>query len=1075
MFSGFVNTSTPTPAHTANKAYIATESGTIFGIAGVVKGQILVDDGSGFGAEYLDVPNKIKFVPGKNLFDKTTHIIDGSYVNISSWGVENAPDWGVTDYISVKPNTDYALTNPHYPACLKAFYDINKILISGASGAQFTTPANCAFVRWTLYNSTAKTAFGDGSGVQLEEGETQTTVVPFISTPTYKEEDIYIKKLYSATIIDEGLSDNSVPSRKTVMDEVSALTAVISTKPNLITELSKNLFDTSKIIEGKYINFSTGLLDSEATSAVSGLIPIIAGEIYSIQRGIDMLGNVVRFVAADGTTSLKALNADGSERTNYSTSRNATIKAPVGAAYFQFTCKILGTECGYDSTQFEIGPEFTAYEPYGTRSIVGFDNLPKNLNGLHERVDAIEDNIFINILTIQNSDKIAFYGCSYTESYYAIKNKSWVNKLAQMTDWIVANFGVSGNRITDEVERLRANSNPYHSTVGVKKLNPSIISFANIGNETLYNIANLDMYRQEFFYALQHVKSVGAEMIIGTDHFATGAVETLLYGLAKELGILAAPIGTVGNQVLSNYYPGFWGSGHPATRTNAHTFLEWLYFVSQLPRPKKSVKVFRVRSEYKAGSPSITDLSYDTIQQRIKIFQEINSGEISLKEANGVNGWEYYDRLDENFSGEVVSNEYCKLIANEDVSFTDNALLELIIDKLNPDTLRINIAVDDAPDEIYIADNNAASTIYDEKRTGQAFKVTKSVYDSFALIPIDEAFTSTGTGANVLSYKGRSKGIHLGGYYLFFGSLIDSVSESSGILTRTSNSVTYTYELINITFGRHQFPLFETYEKPWSRFVTQDFTYTDGVATIALTGDFKKLIQYDKVRLLVAKTGSFNISDINATYTGGVEKRQIVNPKFELKSTGEELNSKTGFDADWLTTGGWTNNGASLKQMPVDVRDYPPIHSDNNHIELGYDDTDGFSTSIAKTFTITPKTKGVTKVVVRAIARLFPKIFDTTETPDDYHTNIRQIKADSFDMGTLVCKLNNGGTPSAILKKPVDIGWSEIYFETYIPATSVTDLTIELYRDEADKIDEVNYRNHLYPMQVYDVSVQVID
>jgi hypothetical protein len=53
VFSGFVNTSTPTPAHTANKAYFATESGTIFGITGVVKGQIVVDDGSGFVSEKI--------------------------------------------------------------------------------------------------------------------------------------------------------------------------------------------------------------------------------------------------------------------------------------------------------------------------------------------------------------------------------------------------------------------------------------------------------------------------------------------------------------------------------------------------------------------------------------------------------------------------------------------------------------------------------------------------------------------------------------------------------------------------------------------------------------------------------------------------------------------------------------------------------------------------------------------------------------------------------------------------------------------------------------------------------------
>ena len=1129
----------------------------------------------------------------KNIFNKDTDVIDGKYISTTTYTIRTTTDWGITDYLPVEAEEDYIITNPYYTTKVKAYFDKNMQHLGGDSDTQFTTPANCAFVVFTLYSSSTKSSF-DGANVQLEKGTTATDVEPYIFTLT-DDNGVAASVLKKSNLGKEITDDMLIYMDKYIIRDSNApFNPDNKDVRNLISDLYKNevAVDVDRAVGGSKMfsissNSPTATLSRKwnedlyllgqknvlrmygsGMSGVSKYEPSMAVRIglddlkkigiditdasYTTKKVNIRLGrnnlvymklcysispNSIIGYSTNTVNPFYQLHADVNTASPSQTiidanpSANLTIglrKVISNSIDFRFADGVpiyKELVIGGSTTQFQgivisflrssSSVETDVTRGYDIHSLAvcnddDYTNIQPDTDLLNRPEDIITPNIInlselkdtdisypsqgqglffnevtgkwengdsenSNVVTIKNSDKIAFYGCSYTESYYAIKNKSWVNKLAQMTDWIVANFGVSGNRITDEVERLRANSNPYHSTIGIKELNPSVISFANIGNETLHNLDNLDMYRQEFLYALQHVKAVGAEMIVGTDHFATNAVETLLYGLGKELGILAAPIGTVGNQVLSNDYSGFWGGGHPATRTNAHTFLEWLYFVSQLPRPKKSVKVFRVKSELKAGSPSITDLSYDTIQQRIKIFQEINSGEISLKEADGVNGWEYYDRLDENFSGQGISNEYCKLIANEDVNFTDNALLELIIDKLNPDTLTINIAVDAEPDEIYIADNNAASTIYDEKKTGQAFKVSKTVYDSFASMSIDEAFTSAGTGANSLAFKGRAKGIHLGGYYLFFGSSINSVSAASGNLTRTSNSAIYAYESINSTIGSHQFPLFDNYEKPWSRFIAQEYTYADGVATIALTGDFKKLIQYDKVRLLVAKTGSFNISDINATYTGGVEKRQIANPKFELKSTGEELNSKTGFDSDWTTTGGWTNNGASLKQMPVDVRDYPPIHSDNNHIELGYDDTDGFSTSIEKTFTITPKTKGVTKVVVRAIARLFPKIFDTTKTPDDYHTNVRQIKADSFDMGTLVCKLNNGGTPSAILKKPVDIGWSEIYFETYIPATSVTDLIVELYRDEADKFDEVNYRNHLYPMQVYDVSVQVTD
>jgi hypothetical protein len=51
VFSGFVNTSTSTPSHTANKAYINTTTGTVFGIANVPKGAIINDTGSTFVVE----------------------------------------------------------------------------------------------------------------------------------------------------------------------------------------------------------------------------------------------------------------------------------------------------------------------------------------------------------------------------------------------------------------------------------------------------------------------------------------------------------------------------------------------------------------------------------------------------------------------------------------------------------------------------------------------------------------------------------------------------------------------------------------------------------------------------------------------------------------------------------------------------------------------------------------------------------------------------------------------------------------------------------------------------------------
>lgn len=676
-------------------------------------------------------------------------------------------------------------------------------------------------------------------------------------------------------------------------------------------------------------------------------------------------------------------------------------------------------------------------------------------------------------LTIQNSEKIVFFGSSFTESAYAVKNKSWLSKIAQMTDWIVANGGQSGNRIVDIVRRIRANDGLYHPTIGIRELSPTIVIMANSGNETLTKWPNLDYYRHEIMLALQHVKELGAEMVIGTEQMTQSDVEIMLYGLADELGIEAHTIGNAGSKILNQNYKGFWAGSHHATRNNAYTFNEWMYYINSLRRPERSIKIFRVRSEYQGGTPTIEDLAYDDNMQRLKYYQEIGSGERGLNEEDG--GWEYYDRLDEKFSLLHYRNEYSNLINKENVGFNDLALVEFVIDRVRPNFITLKVNMDNAPDNIYLVNNNSPETQYISNRAGCAFEVTKDIYDGFN-DDIGTEFTSEATGSDVLTFEGKVKNSVLNGYWLFFKSTGDAVSKEAGVLTKTSNNSKVTYIRSSRELGRHRFDFINRIGQPWSRFekiASNNYKYEDGLLTITLEEDFYKYIQYDKIKLLIEKSGEFNLSDVCAEYSGGTEKKTVVTPKFRPKQSFSELNDYQGFDANWITMGNWINDGAELKEIPEELQDYPLMHDKKNHVELGFDSIDGFSQSIKKTFPVEPH-RGNRKVLVRVVARLFPKIYNTTKVPDEYHTNIRQIKPDSYDMGTLVVAIKGSDGLYAPLKKPVDIGWSEIFFETYLPWNEdVSDFTIKLYRDELDKVDEVNYRNHLYPLQIYDVSVQV--
>lgn len=106
------------------------------------------------------------FVKGhesKNLFDKE-NITEGKYI-LSDGTIGTNPDYGLTDYIDVDPNTSYVVIN-RFGGC---YFDATQTYIeSFADGG--TSPATAAFVRFSFLLT-------DIDSVQLEAGEISTNYV----------------------------------------------------------------------------------------------------------------------------------------------------------------------------------------------------------------------------------------------------------------------------------------------------------------------------------------------------------------------------------------------------------------------------------------------------------------------------------------------------------------------------------------------------------------------------------------------------------------------------------------------------------------------------------------------------------------------------------------------------------------------------------------------------------------------------------------------------------------------------------------------------------------------------------
>jgi hypothetical protein len=164
VFQGFANTTTATPAHVRNRAWIATASGTIFGIT-AVKGQVIKSNGTIFIAEHItnDVLEKYS-----NILDPTQFLTDVAY-NFSNGATFTLSGSTASNFQRVFPNEKYtirwALSGEAFTSMMY-FYDRNKAFITNTSNSPelvvssdsgktkvFTTPANCHFIAFCRYTT----------------------------------------------------------------------------------------------------------------------------------------------------------------------------------------------------------------------------------------------------------------------------------------------------------------------------------------------------------------------------------------------------------------------------------------------------------------------------------------------------------------------------------------------------------------------------------------------------------------------------------------------------------------------------------------------------------------------------------------------------------------------------------------------------------------------------------------------------------------------------------------------------------------------------------------------------------
>ncbi|NGM81188.1 hypothetical protein G5B47_02045 [Paenibacillus sp. 7124] len=283
-------------------------------------------------ADYSVVPRQLKKpmvvgVASKNLFD-LTDVTAGNYVAWATGLLSPSANYSASNYIPVLSNTAYSISGTSEQL---AWYDSSKTYISGiaTTGVNMVSPANAAFVRLTVMNSQAAI-------VQFEAGTAKTTYESF------------------APKVDNGLLKTDA------VKNANILTGTIGKEKMAFIPieglLGKNLFNKLMATTGKYVDYTNGVLATNAAFAASDYIPVLPNTTYTKRSGS-------QFAYYDANKVYISGQANGT-----------TFATPSNCAYIRISLGLVNL----DTEQVELGSVQTAFEPYGnklTNSAISSDNV----------------------------------------------------------------------------------------------------------------------------------------------------------------------------------------------------------------------------------------------------------------------------------------------------------------------------------------------------------------------------------------------------------------------------------------------------------------------------------------------------------------------------------------------------------------------------------------------------------------------------------------------------------------------------------------------------------------------------
>ena len=647
---------------------------------------------------------------------------------------------------------------------------------------------------------------------------------------------------------------------------------------------------------------------------------------------------------------------------------------------------------------------FTSYS--GTEYInYSLDSLSK-INGLY---------IYNEVINLENSETITVFGDSYSESYYTLKGKAYLMKVAEQLPYRIVNFAKSGDDAIEEIIRLEANEVRFNTSIGVKDINSKYALIALYANDSAYRFWDLEMFKENIRDLIGRIRDIGMQPILSMEFFLynfsqpnEGVLDSaMMKELAREMQVPFIDVTETAVNFYKNGKIGTYNGTHPATRTNSVMHVPIARGLqSILPRPKKSLKIYRNRV---ADSNFDVDTVFKNDVDKIKIYQELNIGHVAIATA-----YEHlYDDVNNVGGYQTINDEYLSLINKESVNFERQALLEFIVPYSSQEIQKFKLK--------YKSDAVTYPFIRKRRTPFASTKGTCFKYTGTPSINIGDVYTISSSdsvlnGDSITITGDRDGFINALGYNYEFRNKL-----TTGSLTRTSGSGSTL-----ISFTEVQACFEDDYYTQYSRrfeFESKGTSSANIEREIEIDNSGKNYIEGDVIYFLIRQVNGFNLLEQPTLEIIKSDNLKVEIPLLNAPkkyATGSELLTQnlmgtTAQLADWTVTGNQTETQPLSVTNPVGTSGSYKVN-DVNYLtqSIAYDSID-------------------TSIPVQI------KIWASNDTPlyngaDMSGSNITTL---SYDNVELKIELYSVEDQPIIFKKEVSLGLSEILIDTFLPQNLV--------------------------------------